>query len=93
MALANDGRVFVSDGYCNSRVVEYAADGTFRGAFLLPAEGAAMRVPHSVVLQACPRKIWLTRLTCPPSCVQASVSWQFDSLGLGTSPSATYTTS
>ena len=54
MALANDGRVFVADGYCNSRVAEFGANGTFRGAFLLPAERAAMRVPHSVVLQACP---------------------------------------
>ena len=66
MALANDGRVFVADGYCNARVAEYAPDGAYQGAFLLPAEGAAMRVPHSVVLQArAPVQIRLTRLTCP----------------------------
>ena len=50
VALANDGRVYVSDGYCNSRVLEFSAAGEYRGAFALPK--GAMRIPHGVVLQA-----------------------------------------
>ena len=50
VALANDGRVYVSDGYCNSRVLEFSAAGEYRGEFFLPK--GAMRIPHSVVLQA-----------------------------------------
>lgn len=54
MAVANDGRVFVGDGYCNSRVVEFTAAGEYSGEFTLPPEaGDPLRNPHSIVLQEC----------------------------------------
>jgi len=31
VAVALDGTVFVSDGYCNSRVVKFSADGKYLG--------------------------------------------------------------
>ena len=37
VALANDGRIFVSDGYCNARVLEFSAAGEYWGVFALPA--------------------------------------------------------
>lgn len=51
VVVANDGRVFVSDGYCNARVAEFAPNGTHVGDFQL-SEGT-MNVPHSVVLDEC----------------------------------------
>lgn len=33
VAVASDGSIFVSDGYCNNRVVKYSADGHFLSAF------------------------------------------------------------
>ncbi len=29
VAVASDGSIYVSDGYCNSRIVKYSADGQF----------------------------------------------------------------
>ena len=59
--MANDGRVFVGDGYCNSRVVEYSAEGVFQGEFEVPAggEGGPLRNPHSVVLQECAHALYV----------------------------------
>lgn len=59
--MANDGRVFVGDGYCNSRVVEYSAEGAWRGDFALPeASGQPpLRNPHSVVLQECSHTLYV----------------------------------
>lgn len=51
VAVSNDGSVFVSDGYCNSRVAKFAANGTHLGDFVLPA--GDMNVPHSLVLEEC----------------------------------------
>ena len=51
VAVANDGAVFVSDGYCNARVAHFASDGTHLGDFTLAA--GAMNVPHSLVLDEC----------------------------------------
>ena len=60
VALANDGRVFVGDGYCNSRVVEYTADGEYVAEFTLPAgAGPPLQNPHSVKLQECSRALWV----------------------------------
>ena len=51
VAVANNGNIFVADGYCNARVVEYTPEGSYLGEFSLPAEaGGPMRVPHSVVM-------------------------------------------
>lgn len=36
VAVARDGSFFVSDGYCNNRVVHFDAAGTYIGGFKLP---------------------------------------------------------
>ena len=51
VAVANNGEVFVSDGYCNARVAHFASDGTHLGDFTLA--GGPMNVPHSLVLDEC----------------------------------------
>ena len=38
VALANDGRIFVADGYCNNRVAQFTAEGKHVGDFLVPGE-------------------------------------------------------
>ncbi len=57
VAVALDGTLYVGDGYCNSRVVEFSAEGEWRGEFVLPGE--ALRNPHSVVLQECSRALYV----------------------------------
>ncbi|BDA41933.1 probable peptidyl-glycine alpha-amidating monooxygenase [Coccomyxa sp. Obi] len=57
VAVALDGTLYVGDGYCNSRVVEFSAEGEWRGEFVAPGE--ALRNPHSVVLQECSRALWV----------------------------------
>ena len=52
VAVANDGTIFVADGYCNSRVVRFTPNGTFHSHFELPGS-AALAVPHSLVLDEC----------------------------------------
>jgi len=49
--VANDGTIFVADGYCNSRVVRYSATGSFEAEYRLPR--GEMSIPHSVVLDEC----------------------------------------
>ncbi|KAK9807686.1 hypothetical protein WJX72_006138 [[Myrmecia] bisecta] len=49
VAVANDGTVYIADGHCNARVVQYAANGTFEGEFKL----AVGSVPHSLLLDEC----------------------------------------
>ena len=46
-----NGTVYVSDGYCNSRVAQFTPEGEFQGDFAL-SQGA-MNVPHSVLLHEC----------------------------------------
>lgn len=36
VAVSNDGDVFVADGYCNARVMHFAADGSFVQQIALP---------------------------------------------------------
>jgi hypothetical protein len=58
--VANDGRVFVGDGYCNARVVEFSAGGECVGEYALPAaSGPPLQNPHSVVLQECARALYV----------------------------------
>ena len=52
VALTNSGSVFVADGYCNARVMEFSADGGYRGSFELPAPHR-MQTPHSVAIDEC----------------------------------------
>jgi len=49
VAVSNSGEFFVSDGYCNSRVMKYSAAGEVMEEFAL--KGAF--VPHSLVLDDC----------------------------------------
>lgn len=51
MAIARDGSIFVSDGYCNSRVARFTASGSYLDEYLL--EGGNMNIPHSIVLDEC----------------------------------------
>lgn len=51
VAVSLDGTVYVSDGYCNSRVAQFTSSGEYQGDFLLEAQ--AMQIPHSVLLHEC----------------------------------------
>lgn len=51
VAIANDGTIFVADGYCNSRVVRFSPSGVYETEYMLPR--GAMDVPHSLVLDEC----------------------------------------
>jgi hypothetical protein len=51
VAVGKDGRIYVSDGYCNSRVAQFSGEGVHEGDFVL--EEGEMNVPHSLVLDEC----------------------------------------
>ena len=52
VAVANNGDFFVSDGYCNARVVKYNKHGDFLFEFQLTKEQRA-NVPHNLILDDC----------------------------------------
>ena len=41
VAVSNSGDVFVADGYCNSRVAQFRADGSYVREFVIPRVRAA----------------------------------------------------
>ena len=43
MAFNANGDIFVADGYCNRRVMQYTADGTFIRSYTM----ANVRIPNS----------------------------------------------
>jgi len=46
VAVADSGDIFISDGYCNHRIMKFSKDGTFLGLI-----GAGeLRLPHSIIL-------------------------------------------
>ena len=46
-----EGRLFIADGYCNDRIVEYnASTGSFVRSYDMPMEGS---LPHSIVYDEC----------------------------------------
>jgi len=49
VAVSNSGEAFISDGYCNGRVMQYDKDGNFTS--VLNMRGAI--VPHSIVYSEC----------------------------------------
>lgn len=51
VAVASDGTIYVADGYCNSRVMRYSAEGVFQEEYRLPR--GEMAIPHSLVLDEC----------------------------------------
>lgn len=49
--LSNDrSRIFVADGYCNSRVVKLDGQGNFLSAYTMDAAEKQMSIPHSLLL-------------------------------------------
>lgn len=42
--------IYISDGYCNSRVVKYNSNGTFIREFQMSKEEKALFIPHSVII-------------------------------------------
>jgi hypothetical protein len=51
IAFGADGRFFVADGYCNARIVVYAADGTRVGEWGRPGNGPGeFDLPHSIAM-------------------------------------------
>ncbi|KAK9800913.1 hypothetical protein WJX73_010392 [Symbiochloris irregularis] len=58
VALSNSGTVYVSDGYCNSRVQEFGPDGSYRGTFQLPLPDK-MQTPHSLTLDECGEALYV----------------------------------
>lgn len=57
VAVSTDGTIFVSDGYCNARVVRYSAKGAFEAEYRLPR--GDMLVPHSLVLEECSDSLYV----------------------------------
>jgi hypothetical protein len=68
----NNGHIMVSDGYCNSRVVRYDAQGQWHCQYELPPEegglpkaqngkagGEGMAVVHSIALQECDEALFV----------------------------------
>lgn len=47
VAIASSGTVYISDGYCNSRIVVYSASGIVEDVI---AASDGLRVPHSLIL-------------------------------------------
>ena len=52
--IANDGEILVADGYRNSRIVRFAADGTFKSIIggTKGTEPGQFNVPHAVVVDS-----------------------------------------
>lgn len=59
VAFLNDGSFLISDGYCNSRVVRYNPDGSYRSQYSLSGSNGQqeMSVPHSLVVDECDNKL------------------------------------
>jgi peptidylamidoglycolate lyase len=56
VAVAKDGSVLVSDGYQNTRIARFAADGTFLGAWGTPGAGPGQfALPHGLAIDAAGR--------------------------------------
>ncbi|XP_039278160.1 peptidyl-alpha-hydroxyglycine alpha-amidating lyase 2-like [Nilaparvata lugens] len=50
VAVANNGQMFVADGYCNSRIMKFDSDGRLVRIFPQRQEFLSLQVPHSVTL-------------------------------------------
>lgn len=55
VAVSKSGEIFVADGYCNSRIVKFSAEGKFLGSFGHSNSGSEPKngeffVPHSLTL-------------------------------------------
>jgi DNA-binding beta-propeller fold protein YncE len=53
LVVAPSGDIFVTDGQFNSRIVQFAADGTFKQAFGTNGSGPGQfKVPHSIAMDS-----------------------------------------
>jgi DNA-binding beta-propeller fold protein YncE len=51
VAVTNDGSfIYVADGYCNSRIVKFDAQGNFLKEYLMPEDEQQLIIPHSILL-------------------------------------------
>jgi len=88
VAVASDGSFFIADGYCNSRILAFSANGTLRGEWTSTDSSVGpMNVPHDLVLDECAnalhvadrengRVLTLTGiLTSPPTAWRLVGSW------------------
>jgi DNA-binding beta-propeller fold protein YncE len=51
IAIADDGRIYVADGYCNARIVVYGADGSKLKEWGRPGTGPGeFNLPHAIAL-------------------------------------------
>ncbi|XP_063225357.1 peptidyl-alpha-hydroxyglycine alpha-amidating lyase 2-like [Bacillus rossius redtenbacheri] len=50
VAVASSGVVFIADGYCNSRVLEFSPQGVLLRVVPQPPEFLSLHVPHSLAL-------------------------------------------
>lgn len=64
VAVGRNGSIYVSDGYCNARVAEFAPDGTWVRDYTLPAAEGAMQVPHR-----CARLCVFGEASASPACL------------------------
>lgn len=58
VAVTNNGTIYVGDGYCNARVVQYGPDGTWQGNFELDAPGKT-QIPHSLAVDECQQVLYV----------------------------------
>ena len=95
VAVGSDGSFFVADGYCNSRVVAFAADGSYRGEWTglgLDSPGG-LSIPHALALDECADILYVAdrengrvvripgATTSLPSAWRASGGWRMERSG------------
>ena len=51
VVVSNDGsNIYVSDGYCNSRIIKFNSKGIFIKQYSMPKEENQFIIPHSLLL-------------------------------------------
>eukprot|EP00238_Polyblepharides_amylifera_P012871 CAMPEP_0196596294 /NCGR_PEP_ID=MMETSP1081-20130531/85341_1 /TAXON_ID=36882 /ORGANISM="Pyramimonas amylifera, Strain CCMP720" /LENGTH=407 /DNA_ID=CAMNT_0041921235 /DNA_START=90 /DNA_END=1313 /DNA_ORIENTATION=+ len=58
VAVSNDGSFFVADGYCNSRVVHFDAEGNYISEWQ-SGDIKSFIVPHSILLHECRKRVYV----------------------------------
>ena len=51
--MGRDGSIYVADGYCNSRIVQYSPQGQYQWEYRLLEGQSVLSVPHSLALHEC----------------------------------------
>lgn len=61
VVVTRNGTIFVGDGYCNSRIVQFSPSGDFQREIKLPVEhNAPAPLPHSMALDECKGRLYVT---------------------------------